>query len=118
MLRAFNAEADSLVRGLKPYKLESAVERLRKVEETIKRLGERMQIRLSPSYFQLRIDELELTADFLQKQAEEKEVERQERERMREERKAQREIERERAKLEKDKQQRMRRFLARFSEPV
>ena len=104
MLRAFNAEADTLIRGLKPYKLDSAKERLRKVEGTIKRLGEGMQIRISPTYYQLRVDELELTADFLQKQAEEKEVERQERERMREERKAQQEIERERAKLEKEKQ--------------
>jgi hypothetical protein len=31
MLRAFNAEADNLVRGLKPYKLAAAVERLNKV---------------------------------------------------------------------------------------
>ena len=104
MLRAFNAEADTLVRGLKPYKLDSALERLKKVEETIRRLGTTMQIGISPSYFQLRIDELELTADFLEKQAEEKETERQERVRMREERKAQQEIERERAKLEKEKQ--------------
>lgn len=104
MLRAFNAEADTLVRGLKPYKLDSALDRLRKVEEVIKRLGATMQIQISPAYYQLRIDELTLTADFLQKQAEEKEAERQERERLREERKAQQEIERERAKLEKEKQ--------------
>jgi len=31
MLRAYNAEADNLVRGLKPYKLDSAVDRLTKV---------------------------------------------------------------------------------------
>ncbi|MBH5373262.1 DUF4041 domain-containing protein [Bradyrhizobium glycinis] len=104
MLRAFNAEADTLVRGLKPYKLDSALERLRKVEDIIKRLGATMQIRISPAYYQLRVDELTLTADFLQKQAEEKEAERQERERLREERKAQQEMERERAKLEKEKQ--------------
>jgi hypothetical protein len=104
MLRAFNAEADTLVRSLKPYKLNSAIERLKKVEEIIKRLGATMQIRISPAYYQLRVDELELTADFLQKQAEEKEIERQNRERMRDERKAQQEIERERAKLEKERQ--------------
>jgi hypothetical protein len=48
MLRAFNAEADMLVRSLKPYKLDSAIERLKKVEETIKRLGATMQIRIWP----------------------------------------------------------------------
>jgi hypothetical protein len=104
MLRAFNAEADNLVRGLKPYKLPAAIERLDKVASTIERLGKTMQIRISAPYLKLRERELELTADFLQKQAEEKEVERVERERIREERKVQQEIERERARLEKERQ--------------
>jgi hypothetical protein len=104
MLRAFNAEADNLVRGLKPYKVTAAIERLKKVADTIERLGKTMQIRISPPYYQLRVRELELTADFLQKQAAEKEAERIERERLREERKVEQEIERERARLEKERQ--------------
>ncbi|HXU33573.1 MAG TPA: DUF4041 domain-containing protein [Thermoanaerobaculia bacterium] len=104
MLRAFNAEADNLVRGLKPFKLAAATDRLQKVADTIERLGKTMQIRISSPYFRLRVRELELTADFLQKQAEEKEVERAERERLREERKVQQEIERERMRLEKERQ--------------
>jgi len=103
MLRAFNAEADNLVRGLKPYKLAAAIERLDKVADTIERLGKTMQIRISPPYLKLRERELKLTADFLQKQAEEKEAERLERERLREERKAQQEMERERERLEKER---------------
>lgn len=104
MLRAFNAEADNLVRGLKPFKLASAVERLTKVSDTIEKLGKTMSIRISEPYFKLRVRELELTADFLQKESEEKEIERLERERLREERKVQAEIERERMKLEKERQ--------------
>lgn len=104
MLRAFNAEADNQIRGLKPYKLSAALERLDKVASTIERLGKTMQIRISPPYLKLRRREVELTADFLQKQAEEKEAERVERERLREERKVQQEIERERARLEKERQ--------------
>jgi hypothetical protein len=104
MLRAFNAEADNLVRGLKPYKLDTAIERLEKVALTIERLGKTMDIKISPPYRRLRIRELELTGDFLQKEAEEKEAERLERERLREERKVQQEMERERARLEKEKQ--------------
>lgn len=104
MLRAFNAEADTLVRGLKPYKLEGALDRLKKVAETIERLGKTMNICISSSYYRLRARELELTADFLQKQAEEKEAERLERERLREERKVQQEIQRERDRLEKERQ--------------
>ena len=101
MLRAFNAEADNLVRTLKPYKVAAAVGRLEKVAQTIERLGKTMQIRISTPYLQLRERELELTADFLQKQGEQKEADRVERERLREDRKAQQEIERERARLEK-----------------
>jgi hypothetical protein len=104
MLRAFNAEADVLVRGLKPYKLHGALSRLEKVAQTIERLGRTMNIRISQPYYRLRVRELELTADYLQKQAEQKEAERLERERLREERKVQQEIERERARLEKERQ--------------
>lgn len=102
MLRAYNAEADNLVRGLKPYKLDSATARLTKVRETITRLGRTMGIDISPAYHQLRVKELELTADYLAKKEEEKEREREERERLREERKAQQEMERERKRLEKE----------------
>jgi len=104
MLRAFNAEADTLVRWLKPYKLDGALDRLERVSQTIERLGKTMNIRISPDYYHLRARELALTSDFLQKQAEEKEAERMERERLREERKAQKEIECERARLEKERQ--------------
>jgi hypothetical protein len=103
MLRAFNAEADNLVRGLKPHRLGAAIERLEKVAETIERLGKIMQIRISPEYRSLRIQELELTADYVQKQAEQKEAERIERERLREEKKVEQEMERERLRLEKER---------------
>lgn len=104
MLRAFNAEADNLVRGLRPYKLDAAVQRLTRVADTIAKLGKTMNIHISHQYLSLRVEELELTADYLAKQAEQKDAERQERERLREERKVQQEIERERARLEKENQ--------------
>jgi hypothetical protein len=104
MLRAYNAEADNLVRDLKPYKLERAIDRLTKVATTIVKLGRTMDIRVSDSYHRLRVRELELTADYLEKRAEEKEREREEKARLREERKAQLEMERERARLEKEHQ--------------
>ena len=104
MLRAYNAEADNLVRGLKPYKLDSAIDRLTKVATTIERLGKTMDIRIAYEYHSLRVTELELTADYLEKRAEERERERQERERLKEEERAQREMERERARLEKERE--------------
>lgn len=104
ILRAYNAEADNLVRGLKPYKLQTSMDRLVKVATTIERLGKTMDIRISQEYQRLRITELELTADHLEKKAEEKEREREEKARLREERKVQQEMERERARLDKERQ--------------
>lgn len=104
MLRAYNAEADNLVRGLKPYKVHAAIDRLTKVASTIAKLGKTMDIRIADAYHRLRVTELELTADYLEKLAEEKEREREERERLREERRAQQEMERERKRLEKERQ--------------
>jgi hypothetical protein len=104
MLRAYNAEADNLVRGLKPYKLDSAIDRLTKVAATIARLGKTMDIRISEAYHRLRVKELELTADYVNKVAEEKERDREEKARLREERKVQQEMERERARLAKERQ--------------
>ncbi|KOX16347.1 hypothetical protein ADL05_12470 [Nocardiopsis sp. NRRL B-16309] len=102
MLRAYNAEADSLVRSMKPYKLASATDRLGKTRETIARLGKTMHIRIGDAYHHQRLYELQLTADHLAKVEEEKERVREERERQREEEKAQREFEREKARLLKE----------------
>jgi hypothetical protein len=102
MLRAYNADADVLVRGLKPYKLDSAIDRLTKTSATIAKLGTTMSIHITAEYHAVRIRELELTADFLAKREEEKERERAERERLKEEQRAQRELEAERRRLEKE----------------
>jgi hypothetical protein len=103
MLRAYNAEADNLVRGMKPYKVDSAIDRLEKVAAAIERLGKTMDIRVSTQYHALRVEELELTADYREMQAREKEQERAERARLREEKKAQQELERERQRLDKER---------------
>lgn len=105
MLRAYNTEAENLVRSLKPYKVDTALERLDRLATTIERLGDTMKLRITPWYHQLRRRELELTADYLEKLARRKEAERDERDRLREEHQAQKEIEREQLKLEKQRQQ-------------
>jgi hypothetical protein len=104
MLRAYNAEADNLVRGLKPYKVASAKDRLDKVAFTIERLGKTMSIRISRDYHLLRFREIELTGDYQEMLAREKERERAERERLREERKVQQDMQRERERLDKERQ--------------
>ncbi|MCD0445703.1 DUF4041 domain-containing protein [Glycomyces sp. A-F 0318] len=105
MLRAYNAEADNLVRTMRPYKLDSAVTRLRKTRETITRLGSTMEMSITESYHRLRVEELQLTADYKAKVEEEKERLREQRAREREEEKAQREFLKEQEKLEKERSQ-------------
>ncbi|TDD65512.1 DUF4041 domain-containing protein [Actinomadura darangshiensis] len=103
MLRAYNAEADNLIRTMRPYKLQSAIDRLDKTAQTIERLGKTMDIRVSRQYREVRVRELRLTADHLAKAEEEKERVRAERERQREEDKARKEFEREKARLLKER---------------
>src|SRR5690606_27470087 len=103
MLRAYNAEADALVRALKPHRLAASIDRLEKTATTIERLGTTMSIRVSSAYQRARIDELRLTADYLAKVEEEKEANRAAREALREQRKVEQEIARAREKLEKEK---------------
>lgn len=103
MLRAYNSEADNVVRTLRPHALESAKARLEKARDTIAKLGKVLQIRISDEYHRWRVYELELTADYLVKVEEEKERLKEERERQREEEKARREMEAEKNRLEKEK---------------
>ncbi|MGW5230401.1 DUF4041 domain-containing protein [Nocardia niigatensis] len=104
MLRAYNAEADNLIRAMKPYKLANAIDRLDKLAASLNRLGETMLLQIAPAYHQLRITELELTADHLEQVARQKQREREERDQLREEQRAQEEYARQREKFEKQQQ--------------
>jgi hypothetical protein len=100
MLRAYNNEADNVLRTLKPHTVTQAVERLEKLRVTISKLGKSMKLAVTDEFHALRVEELRLTADYLAKVAEEREREREERARLREEEKAQKELEKERLRLE------------------
>jgi len=102
MLRAFNAEADNCVRGVRPHTVHTATQRLKKAAETIARLGTMMSIRVSDPYLQVRLREIKLTADYLAKVEEERERQRTARELAREEAKAAAEFEREKGRLLKE----------------
>lgn len=104
MLRAYNAEADNCVRSLRAGSVEAAKRRLDTAVGTIARLGSMMQMRVTPDYHALRIEELELTSDFLFKVQEEREKAREQREQLREQRKAEQELAAERDRLEKERQ--------------
>lgn len=103
MLRAYNAEADNVIRSLRAGNVETAKRRLNASRTAIARLGALMEMRIDDEFHQLRIEEIELTADWLMKKQEEREAAREERARLREEARVQRELEEERARLDKER---------------
>ncbi len=103
MLRAYNAEAESVVRTLRPGNVAAAIKRLSVARSSIASLGRLMDMHVSEAYHALRIDEIELTADFLMKREMEREEARAQRERLREERKVALELAATREKLEKER---------------
>lgn len=103
MLRAYNAEADNVVRTLRAGNLQAATKRLEAARIAIAKLGKTMEMRISDAFHGLRVQELELTADYQIKKEEEREIARAERERLREERKVEQELAAARERLEKER---------------
>src|SRR6185436_7097912 len=67
MLRAYNAEAENVVRTLRVGNVQTAVKRLEASRSAIAKLGRMMAMRISDGFHALRIEEIELTADYLVK---------------------------------------------------
>jgi len=103
MLRAYNAEADNVIRSLRAGNVETAKRRLEASRTAIARLGVRMEMHIDDAFHALRIEEIELSADWLMKKQEEREAAREERARLREEARVQQELKDERAQLDKER---------------
>lgn len=103
MLRAYNAEADNVLRSLRVGNVVTAKKRLEASRTAIANLGKMMEMHISDGFHLLRIEEVELTADYLMKKQEEREAAREERERLREEQKVAQELAAERERLNKER---------------
>lgn len=103
MLRAYNAEAENVIRTLRLGNVTTAVKRLDGTRESIAKLGRMMEMRIADRYHALRVEEVRLVGDYLAKKEEERETARAERERLREERKVELELAAAREKLEKER---------------
>jgi hypothetical protein len=103
MLRAYNAEADNVVRSLRAGSIAVAIKRLEASRNAIANLGKMMEMRISDAYHALRVEEVELASDYQMKKQEEREAAREERERLREEKKVEAELAAERERLEKER---------------
>lgn len=102
MLRSYNAEAENGLVAIRVGRLEAAITRLDRAKAQAERLGSMIDLRISPTYHDLRIKELRLAARHLGALQVEKEAEAERRARLREERIAQREFEAERERLRKE----------------
>lgn len=103
MLRAYNAEAENVVRSLRAGNTATAIKRLDAAKAAIAKLGKLMEMQIGDAFHALRIEEIELTADYCVKKEEERESARAERERLREERKVELELAAAREKLAKER---------------
>lgn len=77
-------------------------ERILKAFEAINQLGTVMQVSITPTYLDLKLDELRLTHEYEEKRYQEQEEQRRIREQMREEERARREIEKAREEAERE----------------
>lgn len=74
MLRAYNAEAENVVRSFRAGNTVTAIKRLDAARTAIAKLGKMMEMHIGDKYHALRIEEIELTADYLMKKEEEREA--------------------------------------------
>jgi predicted nucleic acid-binding Zn-ribbon protein len=102
LLRAFNSEADELIKNVKYNNYDSYVKKIEKCAESIGKLGMMLGIHVSEFYKNNKIKELTLAHEYAIKKQQEKEEQKEIKARMREEAKLQKEIEEERKKLEKE----------------
>lgn len=103
MLRAYNAEAENVVRSLRAGNSLTAVKRLDAARTAIAKLGKMMEMHIGDRFHDLRIAEIELAADYLMKKEEEREAARAERERLREEKKVEAELAAAKERLAKER---------------
>ena len=102
LLRAFNTECDELVSKVKYTNFDASLNKIYRSAEAISKLGTIMNISISSSYLNLKVDELRLAFEYQLKKQEEKEAQRAARAEMREAARLQKEIEAQRKKIEKE----------------
>lgn len=103
ILRAFNNECEAIIDKVKFNNVESIRKRIVKSCEDLNKLNSKMHIAITPSYLDLKLQEMNLCYEYAMKKQEEKEEARRIREEQREAQKLQREIDEARKKSEKER---------------
>lgn len=103
ILRAFNNECEAIIDKVKFNNVESIRKRIIKSCEDLNKLNSKMQISITPSYLDLKLQEMNLCYEYAIKKQEEKEEQKRIREEQREAQKLQKEIEEARRTSEKER---------------
>jgi T5orf172 domain. len=103
LLRAFNNECEAIIDKVKFNNVESIRKRIIKSCEDLNKLNSKMQISITPTYLDLKLQEMNLCYEYAVKKQEEKEEQKRIRAEQRETQKLQKEIEEARRKSEKEK---------------
>lgn len=102
ILRAFNNECDAIIDKVKFNNVESIRKRITKSYNDLNKLNSKMEISISPSYLDLKLQEIHLCYEYAKKKQEEKEEQKRIREEQREAQKLQNEIAEARRNSEKE----------------
>lgn len=102
LLNSYNSVAENCIISVKAGNLHTAVAKLEKAKNQVEKLGSMIELRVSPKYHELRLEEMSLANQHLRAVAMEKEIERENREALREAKKIEDELKRQRNKLEEE----------------
>jgi hypothetical protein len=104
ILRNFNLDCEMAISKVKLSNRENSVKRIKKAFETLNKLNERNDIKITPQYLDLKLQELDVAIEYELKKQEEKELLREAREQEREERKIQKQLDAEEKKINEQKE--------------
>lgn len=103
LTRAFNSECDEYVRKVKFSNIDKTIDSIRKLADTVSKLGSTMGISIPRRYTDLKVEEAQVAYEYAKFKNDEKERARELREKQREEEKLRKEIESKRKELEKER---------------
>ncbi|MCY6488992.1 DUF4041 domain-containing protein [Leptolyngbya sp. GGD] len=102
VLRAFNGESEAAVMKVKYNNVQTMEKRIRKAFDELNKLSQTTYCKITPQYFDLKLQELWLTHEYQEKKYQEQEEQRAIREQMREEERALRELEKAKQEAERE----------------
>ncbi len=103
VIRSFNNECDYCIDNVKFNNIESCEKRISQSCDVLNKLGQLMQVSITPEYKKLKFDELYLAHEYQLKKQEEKEEQKRVREELREQQKLEQEIKAAREKILKER---------------